>query len=217
MSDLCCTACQASVSVIPGGNLYACGHLLCSVCGADSVCRLDGSYTVIQDQDVFQSIQKIKGTYQQLLKATEAANWDLYYASVQDLTTLLSRKYSSRCPAGHTHGNEGCQACMPSVSLSSQLSETPNFCPNCRIVITVTCPHCHYRDLSSVSIPPETGDSPSIRCSQCGAETTGEEICTQCKDKNTQKAQKYWACWNCRYKYCSTELMACPNCHSDRK
>ena len=227
--DLVCTGCQASISSISSGNVYACAHLLCETCGLDQNCRVDGSYTVMHDTEVVQCICAIQETFLQVQSVpSESQDWNTYFAAVSNLQTLVGRKYAMQCQNGHHFVGDACSRCLESAQLSQApppLEWVPNYCPNCKVGISGTCPTCHYKDLSAVMTVKEEEVKPR-NCSRCGQESE-EELCWQCQQpaltptpplpQSQPPAQSpHWKCSNCNYKYCNQSLTDCPSCHKPK-
>lgn len=232
MVDLVCTSCQTSVSSIASGNVYSCGHLLCSTCGSDAVCRNDGSQTVIQDADVVQGLCAIQETFRKL-QASESPDWNSYYMAVQSLRDLVGRKYPLKCQSGHQYAGETCLRCVELAQQSQAqplLQWVPNYCPNCKGAINGTCQTCGYKDLSAVLTVKEA-DEEERKCQHCGKGYEGDS-CWNCEQiaqaiavpqpivsqmqEPAAPQSIHWKCSNCNYKYCAHNLTECPSCKKPR-
>ena len=229
MTDILCLQCESSIATIPGGNVYACGHLLCGTCGSDSKCRKDGSYTIIQDDDVIQSVQTIQETCAKLRTEGEAADWSLYFADVEKFRALIAAKCPEKCPEGHRYGGETCRTCWEA---SEQRQPDPPqaaqaYCPVCNTPMSDVCPTCSSREIAAAAAQEE-----KKYCRSCGQESN-LEMCETCQQRAFTSAQnvaqspevpspspiplsKFWACKSCSYKYCTQDIFACPNCHNPK-
>lgn len=228
--DLLCLGCQASISSIQAGNVYACFHLLCAACGSDQSCRLDGSCSVMHDSEVVQSICAMQEICRKL-QSSGSQDWNLYFSAVYNLQQFVRGKYPLKCQNGHNYTGENCSKCMETLSAPSLLQWLPNFCPNCKVTISGTCLTCNYKDLSAVlTVKEEEEEVQPRNCSRCGQRSQAE-VCWQCQQQAflapSQPPQfqdpapvasqsPHWKCSNCNYKYCLQRLTQCPSCYQSK-
>jgi len=211
--------------------VYACGHLLCGDCGADSKCRRDGSYTVIQEEEVIQSIQTIQETYGKLQTEGGTGNWSTYYETLDSFKRLMAGKFSQKCAQGHNYCGEGCRTCWEAAEHTQVPALQWTHCPTCNSPMTDLCYNC---DQGAVQTGQEQQEK--RHCGQCGRESE-TEVCGECQQagssvqRDFSAAQsefqapeiplpvtrsKLWACGKCPYKFCAQKLTFCPNCHTPR-
>ena len=183
MTDINCLQCQASISTIQGGNVYACGHLLCANCGAESKCRRDGSYTIIQEEEVILSVHSIQDICEKLKSEGEAADWSLYYATLEQFRELITRKCSQTCQEGHRYYGEMCRTCGEAAEQKEVCSypETPRYCQFCNAPIGSigVCPFCALQHQTKAE---------QRHCGQCGQKSEGE-VCWDCQQRGAFASQ----------------------------
>lgn len=187
MTDITCLSCGSSIATISGGNVYACGHLLCGTCGSDSKCRNDGSYTIIEEDAVIQSIQTIQETYEKLKNEGESADWSPYYAELGKFRELIAGKCPQRCGNGHSYGGEMCKTCGEASEQKQPDPPQPTqaYCPVCNTPMSDVCPTCSSREIAE-SAPKEEKKC----CSYCGLESQ-IEVCEACQQRAFISAQSH--------------------------
>ena len=172
MSDLVCSSCQQSCSVLPQLFGFKCGHFFCAQCCTGNVCRVDQSYTVQNDQNVDQLLGQVTAAANEA-SSVQSSNWDAYYQSIHQLRTYLAQTYTLQCHLGHTHEPQGCWTCYAN---QERVEDRQQSCGADAPVQASTSP-----------VPPNTSLSPPSSLWQC----------TSCPYKYNSPVLQL--CANCHY------------------
>jgi hypothetical protein len=123
-----------------------------------------------------------------------------------------------------------CPTCSSREIAESAPKEEKKCCSYCGEESQIeVCEACQQRVLISAQSHEEVAVKEEKKyCSYCRQESQNE-MCEACQQRAYIPAPnpevpspspipqlKFWVCKNCAYKYCTQELMVCPNCHNPR-